>query len=70
VVVTRNGRPVGVLVNIKEYERLKATVDVLSDENLMRQIRAGRRHFASGGKGLTMEQVFGPEPKRAGRTRR
>ena len=36
VVVTRNGRPAAVLLNVDEYERLKATIDVLSDPELMR----------------------------------
>ena len=59
VVVTRNGRPAAVLVNVGEYERLKSTLDVLSDPDLMRQIRASERHFARGGKGLSFEEVFG-----------
>lgn len=62
VIVTRKGKPAAVLVNIREYERLKATVDVLSDGDLMDQIRRSRRYFARGGKGRTMEQVFGPVP--------
>lgn len=59
VVVTRNGRPAAVLVNVEEYERLKETLDVLSDPDLMRQIRASERHFAKGRKSLSFEQVFG-----------
>jgi antitoxin YefM len=70
VVVTRNGRPAAVLVNFEEYERLKATLDVLSDANLMRQIRASRRHFAGGGKGISLEQVFGKPLKEPGKRRR
>ena len=31
IVVTRNGKPAAVLVNYTEYERLKETLDVLSD---------------------------------------
>jgi len=63
VVVTRNGRPAAVLVNVGEYERLKETLDVLGDPDLMRQIRASERYFARGGKGLSFEEVFG-EPLR------
>jgi prevent-host-death family protein len=62
VVVTRKGRPAAVLVNVAEYERLKATVDVLSDPELMRQIQRGRRYFAAGGKGLSIEQAFAERP--------
>jgi prevent-host-death family protein len=67
VVVTRNGRPAAVLVNVGEYERLKGTLDVLSDPDLMRQIRASERYFARGGKGVSFEDLFG-EPLR--RTKR
>ena len=63
VVVTRNGKPAAVLVNVEEYERLKETLDVLSDPDLMRQIRSSERYFARGGKGLSFEEVFG-EPLR------
>ena len=59
VVVTRNGKPAAVLVNYDEYERLKETLDVLSDPDLMRQIRESERYLAKGGKGLSFEEVFG-----------
>ena len=69
IVVTRRGKPAAVLVNFAEYERLKATLDVLSDPVLMRQIRRSRRYFAGGGTGLTFEEVFG-EPLHPTRKRR
>lgn len=68
IVVTRNGRPAAVIVNVDEYQRLKETLDVLSDPDLMRQIRASERYFAKGGKGLSFEEVFG-EPLRRTRKR-
>ena len=67
IIVTRKGKPAAVLVNYGEYERLRETVDVLSDADLMKQIRRSRRFFAAGGTGLTIEEVFG-EPSL--RTRR
>ncbi|TMA37795.1 MAG: type II toxin-antitoxin system Phd/YefM family antitoxin [Deltaproteobacteria bacterium] len=69
IVVTRKGRPAAVLVNFAEYERLKATIDVLSDRALMRQIQRSQRYFARGGKGLSLDEVFGEPPKRARRRR-
>jgi antitoxin YefM len=70
IVVTRNGKPAAVLASYEEYEGLKETLDVLSDENLMKQIRAAERHFRAGGKGLTFEEVFGlPLPAKAKRRR-
>jgi len=70
VVVTRNGRPAAVLLNVEEYERLKATLDVLSDPELMRQIHASRKFYGAGNKGLSFEDVFGEPlvaPRRRGR---
>lgn len=67
VVVTRKGRPAAVIVNHAEYERLKETVDVLSDHDLMRQIRSSRRFYKAGRRGLSFEDVFGERfmlPKR------
>jgi prevent-host-death family protein len=59
VVVTRNGRPAAVLVNYAEYERLKETLDVLTDSDLMRQIRKSRSFYRSGKRGLSFEDLFG-----------
>ncbi len=69
IVVTRNGRPAAVLVSYAEFERLKETLDVLSDPGLMRQIEESRAFYASGRKGLTFEDVFG-EPLRPARKSR
>ena len=59
VVITRNGRPVAVLVNYAEYERLKETLDVLTDSDLIRQIRKSRSFYKSGKRGLSFEDLFG-----------
>ena len=59
VVVTKNGRPAAILVNIQEYERLKETLDVLSDPELLKQIRQSETFYRTGKKGLTFEEVFG-----------
>src|SRR5205823_14034818 len=62
VVVTRNGKPAAMLINYAEYERLKETLDILSDPEMMRQIRESEAYFASGKKGLSFEEVFA-EPR-------
>ena len=59
VVVTKNGRPAAVLINVDEYTRLKETLDVLSDPVLMKQIGRSKSFYGTGGKGLTFEDVFG-----------
>jgi prevent-host-death family protein len=69
VVVTRNGKPAAVLVGYSEFERLKETLDVLSDPALMRQVRESRAFYAAGRTGLSFEDVFG-EPLGPVRRRR
>lgn len=67
IVVTRKGKPAAVLVNYAEYERLKETLDVLSDPLLMDQIRRSKRFCAKGGRGISFEELFGEplhSPKR------
>ena len=59
IVVTRNGKPAAVLVNYNEYERLKDTLDVLSDPVLMRQIAQSKSFYAKGRKGESFESLFG-----------
>ena len=59
VVVTRNGKPAAVLVNHAEYERLKETLDVLSDPELMAQIKLSRVFYGRRRRGLSFEDVFG-----------
>ena len=46
VVVTKNGRPAAMLVNYDEYRRQRDTLDILSDPDMMEQIRRSRRFYA------------------------
>jgi len=41
VTITRNGRPVAMIVGIDDIEGLEETLEILSDKRLMRKIRAG-----------------------------
>lgn len=59
IVVTRNGKPAAVLVNYDEYERLKDTLDVMSDPVLMKQIGQSKSFYAKGRQGQSFEAVFG-----------
>lgn len=70
IVVTRKGKPAAILVSFAEYERLKATLDVLSDQELMAQIGSSRRYYASRKRGLSFEQVFGEPIRPPARKRR
>jgi prevent-host-death family protein len=48
VTVTRNGRPVAVLVSTDDLETIEETIAILSDPQAMRQIEAGRAAIAAG----------------------
>lgn len=69
VVVTKNGRPAAILMNVDEYTRLKETLDVLSDPALMGQIAESRAFYRKKRKGLSFEEVFG-EPLTLSKKRR
>lgn len=57
VIVTRNGRPAAVLVSPDDLESLEETLAVLSDPELMRQIREGEAELERGEKGATLEEL-------------
>lgn len=48
VVITRNGRPVALLMSLDEYESLEETIEVLSDEDLMEQLRRSEEDVKAG----------------------
>ncbi len=58
VVITRSGRPAGILLGIDEYEGLLETLDILADPELTGQIRESLEELASG-KGLSHDEVWG-----------
>ena len=66
IIVTKNGRPTVALLNARDLSSLKETLDVLSDKNLMRQIRASEREIKQGKKRYSYEEVVGEHliPKR------
>jgi prevent-host-death family protein len=41
VIITRSGRPAGILLNVEEYEGLLETLEILADPALRRALRAG-----------------------------
>ena len=48
VVITRSGRPVGVLMGFQEYEGLLETLEILADQELSTAIRDGLADAAEG----------------------
>lgn len=59
VVVTKNERPAAILINVDEYARLKETLDVLSDPELMSQIGQSKAFYRARKQGFIFEDVFG-----------
>ena len=58
-VITKNGKPAAVLIGFEEWESWKETLEILSDPKAMRRIRKNIAYFKRGGKGKTIEEVFG-----------
>jgi antitoxin YefM len=57
VVVTRKGRPAAVIVSPDDLESLEETLAVLSDPELMRQIREAKAEMERGEEGITLEEL-------------
>lgn len=56
VTITRNGRPVAMIVGMDDIEGLEETLEILSDKRLMRKIRAGLA-AAEKGDTISLEDV-------------
>ncbi|MCE2515436.1 MAG: type II toxin-antitoxin system Phd/YefM family antitoxin [Acidobacteria bacterium] len=57
VIITRSGRPVGVLLSLSDYEGLIETLEILADQDLGQSIRQGLAD-AQAGKLLGHEDVW------------
>jgi prevent-host-death family protein len=64
VVVTRKGRPAAVLLSPDDLESLEETLAVLSDPELMAQIRAGKAATEAGDT-VTLEELQANLKRRA-----
>jgi antitoxin YefM len=56
VVLTKNGRPAAVLISIEELESIEETLDILSDPDALREIRAGEKDIAEG-RGIPLDDI-------------
>jgi len=54
--ITRNGRADVMLISVAEYESLQETLDLLSDDVAMADLRQSREDFAAGDT-FTLDQV-------------
>ena len=48
VVITRNGRPAGVILSSEEYEALAETLEVLGDDDVLDALRESEADVRSG----------------------
>ncbi len=57
-VITRSGRPAGVLLSVEEYEGLLETLEILADGKLMKKIQGGLEDIEAG-RIVGHEEVWG-----------
>ena len=48
VTVTRNGKPVGIMMTPDRYEALLETIEILGDNNILKVLKASQKDFKSG----------------------
>jgi antitoxin YefM len=58
VVITKNGRPAAVLVSAEEFESWKETIEILSSNDLMDEIRRGLAALGKGSKIYTLQELL------------
>jgi antitoxin YefM len=59
IVITKNGSPAAIIISPDEYESMKETITVRSDEALMREIKEGLRDLKrKKAKLYTLEELF------------
>jgi prevent-host-death family protein len=55
-VITRHGKPEAVILSEEDYESLLETLDILSDQKVVKEIRQAQKDFKAG-KGIPWETV-------------
>ena len=58
ITVTRNGKPVAVIVSKDEYDGWRETIEIMKDAEFMKEIRAGIRALKRTKKRYTVEELF------------
>lgn len=58
VAITKNGVPAAVLLSVEKFEGLLETIDILSDEKVVKSLRRSLRE-ARAGRWIRHEEVFG-----------
>lgn len=58
VTITRNGKPVAIIVSKDEYDGWQETVEIMTDSNLMKEIRKGIQELKRTRKRYTLDDLF------------
>ena len=57
IAITKNGIPEAVMLSMRKFEGFLETIDILSDPELMRQLR-GSAEDVKGGKLIDLDEAF------------
>lgn len=64
VTITRNGKPVAVILSKMKYEGWQETLEILSDAKFVEEIRDGIRALRRNHRRETIDELFADEEKR------
>jgi antitoxin YefM len=48
IALTKNGEPIGVMMSLSRYEGLMETIEIMSDQKIVRTLKASQNDFKSG----------------------
>ena len=58
ITITRNGKPVAMIVSKDEYEGWRETIEIMRDPEFMREIRRGIKSLKRTKKRYTVDELF------------
>lgn len=58
ITITRNGKPVAIILSKDEYDGWHETVQILRDRDFMKEIRDGIRKLSRTKKRFTVDELF------------
>jgi prevent-host-death family protein len=58
VTITRNGKPVAIIVSKDEYDGWRETIEIMKDSAFMKEIRQGMQSLRRAKKRYTIEELF------------
>lgn len=58
ITITRNGKPIAIIVSKEEYDGWHETVEILRDPQFLKEIRDGIRRLARTKKRQTLDELF------------